>query len=221
MRLRVLIVAFAFLGTHLLTARATKSEIVPTREPLGAFPLQFDGWSGARQPDLDRGTLRVLGVDEYLNVTYVRPRQIPVGLYVGYYGSQRQGDTVHSPLNCLPSDGWQPVEQSRTEIAVRDPQSTVDGLRSIEVNRYVIQKGLDRLVVFYWYQAHGRVIASEYWAKFYLIADAIRVNRTDGALVRVISPMPESTESTEAPGERQAIDFVKSMFPLLGRYLPA
>jgi EpsI family protein len=87
---------------------------------------------------------------------------------------------------------------------------------SIEVNRYVIQKGLEKQVVLYWYQSHGRVIASEYWAKIYLVMDAIRMNRADGALVRVISPVLNS----EKTAERHAVNFIRDLFSLLNRHLP-
>jgi EpsI family protein len=87
------------------------------------------------------------------------------------------------------------------------------------VNRYVIQKGLDRQLVLYWYQSHGRVVANEYWSKLYLIGDAVRLNRTDAALVRVIIPAPEG--EGEARAERQAIEFVRALFPTLTAFLPS
>ena len=85
----------------------------------------------------------------------------------------------------------------------------------------MIQKGLDRQLVLYWYQSHGRTVASEYWSKFYLVRDAVRLNRTDAALVRVIVPIDPNADDGEMRAERQASDFVKSMFPLLPRYLPS
>ena len=92
--------------------------------------------------------------------------------------------------------------------------------RDIEINRYLIRKGLDKQMVLYWYQAHNRVVASEYWGKFYLIADAVRMNRTDGSLVRVIAPI-SSEENGESTAEATAVRFVKSMFPILSNFLPA
>ena len=110
-----------------------------------------------------------------------------VGLYVGYHDSQRQGDTIHSPLNCLPGAGWQPLEQGRITVSVRDHGTARPA--PIEVNRVVIGKGLDRQLVLYWYQSHRRVVASEYWGKVYTVLDAMRYNRTDAAMVRVITPV--------------------------------
>jgi EpsI family protein len=140
-----------------------------------------------------------------------------VGLYVGFYGSQRQGDTIHSPLNCLPGAGWVPIEQERTLIPVRSTPAGPD--RTIQVNRFVIQKGLDRQVVFYWYQSRDRVVASEYWGKVYTVLDAMRHNRTDAALVRVTVPI-----GVDAGGRGQAmmagVAFVQALFPHLSKHLP-
>ena len=89
---------------------------------------------------------------------------------------------------------------------------------SIPVNRYIIQKGADRQLVIYWYQAHGRAVASEYWAKFYLVADAMRMNRTDGALIRIVTPIAfgESPESAE----ERAAQFAQRIAPSLSMYVP-
>ena len=83
-----------------------------------------------------------------------------MGLYVGYYASQRQGQTMHSPMNCMPGSGWEPLRRDRVKVEVQGSQEP--GPRFAEINYVVVQKGLDRMLVFYWYQAHGRVIASEY-----------------------------------------------------------
>ena len=90
----------------------------------------------------------------------------------------------------------------------------------ISVNRYVIQKGLDRQLVLYWYQSHGRVIANEYWSKFYLIRDAVALNRTDAALVRVIVPIAPNSDGASARAEQQAVEFVQKLYPVLPAYLP-
>jgi EpsI family protein len=121
---------------------------------------------------------------------------------------------MHSPLNCLPGAGWTPVRSDRIALAPSGGAAPQD---SVRINRYVIEKGLDRQVVLYWYQSHGRVIASEYWGKIYLVLDALRLNRTDGALVRIMAPVLTS----EAEAERDALEFARTLAPLLGRYLPS
>ncbi len=158
---------------------------MPIKQPLESCPLLISNWVGQKAPDFDERSLAVLGVDEYINRMYTDASQKPLSLYVGYYASQRQGDTMHSPLNCLPGAGWSPVSFSRIGIPMRATEQARD--ENVTVNRYVIEKGLDRQMVLYWYQSQGRVIASEYWGKFYLVLDAIRTNRTDGALVRIES----------------------------------
>jgi EpsI family protein len=178
--------------------------------------MQVGKWRGVQEPPLDSSVLALLRLDDYLTRAYFDPTQDGVGLYIGYYGSQRQGDTMHSPQNCLPGAGWEPVSRSMLPIAVSSGAAALDP--EIVVNRYLIQKGVDQQLVLYWYQSHGRVVASEYWAKYYLVRDAIRLNRTDGALVRVIVPLVENTGATQA--ERVAVEFVKALFPLLDGYLP-
>ena len=210
---RIFIAAAALLAGSLYLARVSTGEVMPTRESLSSCPVELSAWSGRRAPDFDERTLAVLGADEYLNRVYRHKSGSIVGLYIGYYGSQRQGDTIHSPLNCLPGAGWSPVRFDRIAVPVSGAQSG----GAIRVNRYVIQKGLDRQLVLYWYQSHGRVVASEYWSRLYMVIDAMRTNRTDGALVRVISPIADS----ETAAELVAVDFVQTLFPLLGRYLPS
>lgn len=215
---RALAVAALIAATGAYLARTSQAETVPLREPLAACPVLMGDWSGREAAPFDERTLEVLGVDEYINRVYATPAGGVVSLYVGYYGSQRQGDTIHSPLNCLPGAGWLPVQTGRVRVNV--PPTPAGGPAPdgrIEVNRFVIEKGLDRQLVLYWYQSRGRVVASEYWGRFYLMADAIRRNRTDGAMVRVISPII----TTEADAERHAIDFVRQLFPLLHAFLPA
>lgn len=202
------------LATAGFLAVTMRAEPVPMREPLATCPLELSFWKGQRAADFDQGTLAVLGVDEYINRVYLDAKRRPIGLYVGYYGSQRQGDTMHSPLNCLPGAGWSPLSFTRMHIPVNPAGSASS---SIQVNRYVIEKGLDRQLVLYWYQSHGRVVASEYWGKVYMVLDAIRTNRTDGAMVRIIAPITTSEEDAE----RQAVEFAQALYPQLGRYLPS
>ncbi|MEQ1731584.1 MAG: exosortase C-terminal domain/associated protein EpsI [Vicinamibacterales bacterium] len=216
-RSRLLAVGALLLGTALYLGDAMRAEPVPIREALATCPLTISDWSGARASDFDERTLEVLGVDEYINRVYLNAAKHPVGLYVGYYGSQREGDTMHSPLNCLPGAGWSPVSFGRIQVPVAAPENAGGTGGPITVNRYVIEKGLDRQLVLYWYQSHGRVVASEYWGKIYLVLDAIRTNRTDGALVRIIAPIV----TTEEDAEQQAVGFAQALYPLLGKYLPS
>jgi EpsI family protein len=215
---RALVLFVCFLVSAGIVARADRAEPIPIRQTLNGFPMTIGAWHGVQEPAFSKDILAVLGVDDYLTRAYFTPDRSGVGLYIGYYQSQRQGDTMHSPLNCLPGAGWEPLSKSDLRLAVAD--SPGGPSRDIEINRYLIQKGLDKQLVLYWYQAHNRVVASEYLGKFYLIADAMRMNRTDGSLVRVISPIT-TEENGEASAEKTAVGFVKTMFPLLSSYLPS
>ncbi len=132
-------------------------------------------------------------------------------LYVAFFKTQRTGQTPHSPKNCLPGSGWQP--SSSTIVSVPIP-GQADPIR---VNQYIVSKGTYKDVVMYWYQSHGRAVASEYSAKFYVIADALRYNRTDTALVRVVVPITGSQDSAV----REATDFVQALFVPLKQLLPS
>lgn len=199
-------------------ARADRSEPAPARTQLSEFPQMIDGWRGVQEPPFEPSILRVLGVDDYLTRAYFTPSRTGVGLYIGYYKSQRQGDTMHSPLNCLPGSGWEPLSQGMTDVEVVRASGAAPS--PITINRYVVQKGLERQMVLYWYQAHGRVVASEYWGKFYLIRDAVRLNRTDGALVRITTPILGDGASDEARAEQLGKSFVQTIFPRLTPFLP-
>jgi EpsI family protein len=187
------------------------------REPLAALPLSLGDWRGRDEGPLDARVLEILGADEYLIRGYLRPGGPFLSLYVGYYKTQRQGQTIHSPLNCLPGAGWEPISRGRVTLPAEadDP----GGGRSAEINRLIIQKGIDRQLVLYWYQAHGRIVASEYWGKIYTVVDAIRLNRSDGSMVRVIVPIASANSGAEQAAERAALEFVRTLLPALSKRL--
>jgi EpsI family protein len=213
MKNRLIILSIVLLAGAAFIARASRPEAIPTHELLAGLPMQIGDWKGQASPDMDSSVLAVLGVDDYINRVYYNLERFPAGLYVGYYQSQREGDTIHSPLNCLPGAGWNPVKNNHISIAV-------NGDSTIEINRIVIQKGMEKQVVLYWYQSHGRVVASEYWGKIYTVVDAIHNNRTDAALVRIICPVPGTDIGAETIAEKRAIDFITALFPSLSKFLP-
>ena len=200
----VLALAVATVGLHALS----HGEPVLLSSPLSHFPLQFGPWHGREVP-LDPDILKVAAVDDHLNRVYQTADGGAVGLYVGYYKSQQTGDAIHSPKNCLPGSGWQPVTAGRVDITL--PNGT-----QAPVNLYVIEKGLDRQLVLYWYQSHGRIIASEYSAKFYMVRDAIRMNRTDSALVRIVTPFKQDRQQAQA----RATAFAEQMLAPLNGLIP-
>jgi EpsI family protein len=183
-------------------------EAVIPHQPLRELPYTLGSWTGTEQP-LEERIVQAVGVSDYTNRIYSGQQIGLAQLYVGYYASQRTGDTIHSPKNCLPGAGWDPVQSGYTKISV-------SGGRQIVVNEYVIQQGLDKELVFYWYQDRGRVIASEYSAKFWMVADAISRNRTDGALVRLVTPMNDS----ETDARARLVSLTQILFPHLEKVLP-
>jgi EpsI family protein len=155
--------------------------------------------------------VNLLKIDDHLMRRYVDEAGRSLWLYVGYWASQRRGAAqVHSPRNCLPASGWEPIEASRLVIDVTGRPG------ALTVNRYLIQKDRELQVVVYWYHAQGAPIAGEIPAKIQMIRSAILRNRTDGALVRVSSPVSGSVSETT----QRLVRYVQALHPLLGEYLP-
>lgn len=211
---RLIVLTVVFAAGAMLAQAATRPERIALREPLQSMPYTLGAWSGQDAPRMPDAVLAQLGVDDYVDRIYFSGNRALVFLYIGYYQSQRQGDTIHSPMNCLPGAGWQPTNTSVLQVPVGSNRSP------ISVKRVLIEKGLDRQVVLYWYQSHGRIVANEYWSKFLLIYDAVRLNRSDAALVRVISPVLSLDGGNEA-AEQRTVAFVQSLFPRLQQFLPS
>ena len=176
--------------------------------PLDQFPLVLGTWHGADQPRPDPQTLRVLAADALLDRVYLERGQAPVGLFVAYYGAQQHGEAIHSPQNCLPGSGWQPVSRRRAVI------ETSGG--PIDANRYVIEKQGRQQLVLYWFQGRGRTVSSEYANKFHLVLDAMRLGRTDGSLVRITTPIIAG----ERVADEVATRFARQSGHALRRWLP-
>ena len=210
-RFRFWTVVVLLAGAAVLLLRRGNSESIVPSEPLSGVPETIAGLTGADAP-IDQEQLDVLGKGDFLSRVYSNDgRSGPVGLFIAYFASQRTGATMHSPRNCLPGSGWS--FESSQYVTMKD----ADG-KPHRVGEYIIANGDDRQFVIYWYQAHGRSVANEYQAKVYLVSDAIRTNRTDGALVRVITPVYPAT-GVEGARER-AEGFVAELMPQLPRFIP-
>lgn len=205
---RLWITAGILAGATLLLHTVSHGETVVARQPLRELPNSLGGWNSQEQP-LEERIVQAVGVSDYTNRIFYNQVAPPVQLYVGYYASQRTGDTIHSPKNCLPGAGWDPVHSGYATISL--PSG-----RQVIVNEYVIQQGLNKELVFYWYQGRGRIIASEYAGKFWMVADAISRNRTDGALVRLVTPMNDA----EAKAHARLEGFAQLVFPHLEELIP-
>ena len=197
--------------TAFLLERRSGSEPTPAREHLSQIPNRIQGWSGTDQT-MDAETLEILGSGEFLSRVYVDDKNVPpVSLFIAYFPTQRTGVTIHSPKHCLPGAGW--VFESSRYVELND-----DLGKPHRMGEYTIGNGSNKEFVIYWYEAHGRSVASEYSAKFHLIADAIRMNRSDGALVRVITPIGAEEDSVLA--RLRAESFVAQLAPMLPRFIP-
>ncbi len=189
---------------------ASNGEKAPTPEPLSSLAGSFGEWRLMSSTEVEQETKDVLKADDLLSRIYRSPEG-EASLFMAYFRSQRTGQSPHSPKNCLPGAGFQPVgnESGRIDVPV--------GTGSININKYVVSRGESESVVLYWYQSQGRVIADEFAAKFYLIEDSIRNHRSDTSLVRVVVPVFQ--------GERQravktATDFVQAVYPVIDAWMP-
>lgn len=206
---------FAVLALLLATALVLRvhgdTDVIPPSAPLSQFPQVIDGYDGVDVP-IDQDTLDVLGPGDFLSRVYTQPGvSAPMGLFIAYFPTQRTGVTIHSPKHCLPGAGW--YFESSKYVHLTDATG-----KSHKVGEYVISNGDHRQFVIYWYFAHGRSVANEYMAKFYLVEDAMRTNRTDGSLIRVMSPI-DPLKGTAAARERVEA-FTKQLMPLLPRFIP-
>jgi EpsI family protein len=181
------------------------------RQALATFPAQMGGWRQVG-PDqrFDAETEKVLRADDYLSRSFALPDGHTGSFYVGYYATQRNGATYHSPLNCLPGSGW--ILNAPATIQI----TPANGGPAFEANRYIIQNGDSRQVLIYWYQGRGRAVASEYWGKIYTVVDSVRQRRSDGAMVRVLVPIGKS----EIEAINVATDLASQAAPLLPAFVP-
>lgn len=208
--LRVVLSGALLIGALLILQLRSSGEAVPIRKPLGDFPTALGAWQGREATIFEVEILNVLRVTEYLMRRYVDQAGRSLWLYIGYWETQRKGAQMHSPKNCLPGSGWEPLEGSQVTIPLPPP------FAPITVNRYLIQKDQAQQLVFYWYHSQGRAIAGEVAARIELVKNAILRNRTDGALVRVSSPIYGSVPDTS----QLLVKYVQTLYPVLHEFLP-
>jgi EpsI family protein len=184
-RFGLLVVVLVISGL-LVNSWAYLGEAHVERQELKGFPAQVGGWKqvGA-DGHFDTQTLSVLRATDYLLRDYSVDQGRTANLYVGYYATQRDGASYHSPLNCLPGAGWNMVDPAMVTISLPNGQNFL-------ANKYVIENGGHRQLMIYWYQGRGRIIASEYWGKIYTVLDSVRLRRSDAAMVRVMVPITAS-----------------------------
>jgi EpsI family protein len=205
---RLLIVAACVLATGSYLRVLAASDVALPAPRLATLPLTIGQWQGRDEGRLDHETESILRADAYTLRTYWRG-VAPVSLFVAYYGTQRAGHTIHSPLNCMPGTGWNWTDRARQKL-------TTDAGAEIDVNRNVAHKDGASALVYYWYQSHGRVTASDYANKLVLMYDALTRHRSDGAIVRVVAPLAPND-----PRPAQEADaFVRAAYAAVAAHLP-
>jgi len=199
-------------STGLFLRIRTVDEVIPPRQSLASFPQQFGTWMGT-DVSISPDVVRVLGPGDFLFRNYedTSHSASAVNIFAAYFPTQRVGATIHSPKNCLPGAGWQPLDSTRITLFV-------PGRAPIVVNRYLVGKGSTRALVLYWYWAHNRAVANEYLAKFYLIEDSIRMNRSDGSLIRATTEIQKSESIADA--QLRLTSLLQQMIPRLDAYIP-
>lgn len=205
----VLVVVLLLAGGLVVNGWAFLGEATVVRKELVEFPKALNAWqqTGGDQR-FDNATLSVLRASDYLMRDYSTNDRV-ANLYIGYYASQRDGATYHSPLNCLPGAGWTMSDPSRITI-------TPEGRPAFVANKFMIQNGDHKELLIYWYQGRGRAVASEYWGKIYTVFDSVRLRRSDGAMVRVMIPVGKS----EADAAQAAADLAASASQALPAFIP-
>lgn len=209
----VVVITGVLLVQALLFANFSRIEKVPMGMPLTQFPVQLGSWTKTQDGYISDETQEVLKADDLLSRSYTHAAsRTTATLFIASFRSQRTGVAPHSPKNCLPGNGWTPVVDDRVSIQV-------PGLATpIQVNRYIIQRGEYRNMVFYWFQSRDRAVASEFSAKFYTMRDALLENRTDTALVRVMLPLGPQTNPEDSL--RLAQDFIGALYKPVTLHLP-
>jgi len=203
--------SFGLIGllTVVSTGLLRSEEVVPPRAPLLDFHMQIGSWQGATMA-MEKQYLDVLKLDDYLLANYLRDQQ-GVNLYIGYYSTQQKGRTPHSPAACMPGGGW-----AITSLRVIDTNLATGS--AFPVNRVVIQKDDEKQLVLYWFKQRDRLLAQEGLVKFYLFWDAITKHRSDGALIRLVTPI--LPHDGEAAAERRLLEFAELVSTELPRFVP-
>jgi len=206
--------AILVLGAAGSIGLSNRVDATPARQPLAAIPMTVDRWAGQPRA-IERDVLAALRLTDYLFADFVLPGSAaPVNFYIAYYASQRKGVAIHSPRTCIPGGGW---SISRLEhLAVPGVKASGGGL--LHVNRAVITKEEDRQLVYYWFEQRGRNLTNEYLVKWYIFWDGLTRSRTDGALVRLVTPIVRG--ESEAIAERRLQRLLRDLYPKIARQLP-
>ena len=201
----------ALLVQAVLFYTASHCDAVPLKLPLDQFPKTLGDWQTKSVGVVDKETLDVLKADDTMSRDYVSPLGV-VNLWVAYFKTQRTGSSPHSPKNCLPGAGWSQVSAGDLDVLIPATGET------IRINRYEVSKGDEKSLTLYWYQSQRRVVANEFDAKFWLVADSIRLHRSDTSVVKVVIPIYKDREQE---AQDKGVKFVQLVYPALRQFLPS
>jgi exosortase D (VPLPA-CTERM-specific) len=205
-------VLIVLVGASMSAMIETREEIIPDRISFDSFPSSIEDWKGA-DDIIEKKYLDVLKLDDYILANYTRSNGDIVNFYSAYYRSQRGGASAHSPRSCIPGGGWQIKDFKTTQIDEVEFRG-----KPLSVNRLLIKKGDNGQLVYYWFQQRGRIITNEYLVKFYLFWDALTINRTDGALVRLTTTIQPGEDVAKA--DKRLTEFARLIKPALSQYIP-
>ena len=192
-------------GVSLHSLSRIQQSIVPETH-LALFPYQLDEWRGQPAP-IDSEVARKLLFSDHLMLNFNHPNHVePINLYVAFYANQRNGESPHSPRVCIPGGGWEIETFERVQ------------LHGLPMNRTVIVREGQKLLVYYWFAERGTVVANEYYKKWLLLRDFMQTGRSDGALIRVSMPVLDAEDM--AKSEAKIRDFITLAQPMVQQYLP-
>ncbi|MBM4333122.1 MAG: VPLPA-CTERM-specific exosortase XrtD [Deltaproteobacteria bacterium] len=207
------IVAVILLGLTLAFSYGIEfREKIPIKKSLDHFPLKVNEWSGAREA-MEQKFIDALDLSDYVIVDYKDKSGKQVNFYVAYYESQRKGESIHSPESCLPGSGWEFREAGAVNIPL-----TKSSLPYMRVNRAFMAKHGVNQIVYFWFPQRGRILTNAYQLKIYAFWDALTRQRTDGALVRLITPITQGERVEDA--EKRLQDFTRQIVPVLNEFIP-
>lgn len=184
----------------------------PPRTSFRDFPLDLPGgWSGRTDP-LEPQVLAILALDDYFNANFARAGEPPVNFYSAYYADQSGGESTHSPRTCMPGGGWV-ITDLREQVVQPLPAGT-----PVRLNRVLIEHGGNRQLVYYWFRQRGHDMTNEFAVKWAILRDGIVLNRSDGALLRLVTPL--ARDETPAAAEQRLAHMLGAVQPLLPRHIP-
>jgi len=187
-------------------------EKIPMSKSFGLFPLNMGEWTGTREM-MEKRIIDTLDLSDYVIVNYKNKSGKQVNLYVAYYESQRKGESIHTPGTCLPGSGWLFRKAGKLNVSMPDHNTG-----AMPVNRALMQKGGNKQLVYYWFPQRGRILTNAYELKLYAFWDALTRQRTDGALVRLITPIYELEEPDRA--EKRLQGFMREFVPVIEGFVP-